>query len=180
MRSGKFLAYAAIFVALASSAYADSFGSAVGGARANQSSLSGGLCLSSPVVLSDGQQRALLVDCTTGALITSPSASSTSVVTSKAVVSVPGTQTGLAIATATAPTIPAMATYLLAQAQGTNNTGGICLYWQDDGTNPTASAGQGLAAGASMWRKVSPDAIKFIAATGATCAVTISYYKDAA
>lgn len=51
-------------------AYADSLGSAVGGAAANQSSLSGGLCLTSPVTLSNGQQRALLIDCTTGALIT--------------------------------------------------------------------------------------------------------------
>lgn len=180
MRLGKIVALIAALGTLVPCAYADSLGSAVGGARANQSSLSGGLCLSSPVVLSDGQQRALLVDCTTGALITSPSASSTSVVTSKAVVAVSGTQTALATATATAPTIPATATYILAQAQGTNNTGGVCLYWQDDGTNPTASAGQGLAAGASMWRKVSPDGIKFITATGATCAVTVSYYKDVA
>lgn len=57
------------------SANADSFGSAVGGVPANQSSLGGGLCLTSPSVISNGQQRALLVDCSTGALITEPSGS---------------------------------------------------------------------------------------------------------
>lgn len=111
--------------------------------------------------------------------VTQASGGSPQIVTGATVVAVPSTQRGLAIATATAPTIPATATYILAQAQGTNNAGGVCLYWQDDGTNPTAGAGQALAAGASMWRKVSADGIKFIAATGATCTVTLSYYKDA-
>lgn len=61
---------AALFVS--TSAFADSLGSAIGGQPANQSSLSGGLCLTSPVTLSSGQQRALIVDCTTGALLTEP------------------------------------------------------------------------------------------------------------
>lgn len=55
---------------ISSHAFADSLGSAVGGTAANQSSLSGGLCLSAPVAISNGQQRALLADCTTGALLT--------------------------------------------------------------------------------------------------------------
>lgn len=51
-------------------AYADSFGSAVGGSAGNQSNMAGGICLTAPVALTNGQQRGLLVDCTTGALIT--------------------------------------------------------------------------------------------------------------
>lgn len=45
-------------------------GSAVGGQAANQSSLSGGTCQTSPVSLSNGQQAALPIDCTTHALKT--------------------------------------------------------------------------------------------------------------
>ena len=106
----------------------------------------------------------------------SPSGGTT--VTPNPLTAVAGTQRGLSIAAATAPTIPATATYLLAQPQGTNNSSGVCLFWQDDGTDPTASAGQALSALQPLWRKVTSDGIKFIAATSATCTVTISYYKD--
>jgi hypothetical protein len=61
-----------VFVALAlglSPAWAQ-LGSAVGGQAANQSSLSGGLCLSSPIAMTNGQQASLVIDCTTHALIT--------------------------------------------------------------------------------------------------------------
>ncbi len=88
-----------------------------------------------------------------------------------------GTQRGTSIASATALTIPMGATEALIQAQGSNNSAGVCLYWQDDGTNPTASAGQQMAAGASMYYKVSSLPIKLIAATGATCTITVSYYE---
>ncbi len=90
---------------------------------------------------------------------------------------VAGTQRGLAIASATSLTVPATATTALIQAQGTNNSSGVCLYWQDDGTDPTASAGQQLAAGGSMYYHVASLPIKLFAATGATCVATISYYK---
>ena len=63
------IAAAAAFLFSATAAFADSLGSAVGGQAGNQSNLAGGLCLTSPVALSNGQQRALLVDCTTGALV---------------------------------------------------------------------------------------------------------------
>lgn len=56
---------------ITSSAYADSLGSAAGGTAANQSSMAGGLCQSSPSALTNGQQAGLLIDCTTHALITS-------------------------------------------------------------------------------------------------------------
>lgn len=91
---------------------------------------------------------------------------------------VTGTQTALSIATATAPTVPATATILVAQAQGTNNASAQCLFWRDDGTNPTGSAGQFLGAGSTLVYKVSSTPIKFIQATSATCTVTIAYYRD--
>ncbi len=90
---------------------------------------------------------------------------------------VAGTQRGTSIASATALTIPATATVALIQAQGTNNSSGVCLYWQDDGTNPTASAGLQMPAGTTMFYKVSLLPAKFIAATGASCTLTASYYK---
>ncbi len=90
---------------------------------------------------------------------------------------VAGTQTGLAIASATSLTVPATATTALIQAQGANNSSGVCLYWRDDGTNPSGSAGQQLTAGGSIFYHVTSLPIKLFAATGATCTATISYYK---
>lgn len=102
---------------------------------------------------------------------------SPSIVAPAAVAALAGTQTGLSIATATALTVPTGATIALIQAQGTNNTSGACLFWRDDGTNPTNSTGSQMAAGASMFYKVTSLPIKLIAASGATCTATISYYK---
>lgn len=93
-----------------------------------------------------------------------------------ALVPVAPSQTGLAISSATGMTIPTGATVALVQAQGTNGATGVCLLWRDDGSNPTAGSGQGLAANSSIWIKTS-SAFKMIAATGATCAAVISYYK---
>lgn len=90
---------------------------------------------------------------------------------------VAGTQRGLAIASATALTIPATATAALISVAGTNNTSGVCAYWQDDGTNPTNAAGQPLAAGAYLVYNAVGLPIKLIAASGATCTANISYYK---
>lgn len=90
---------------------------------------------------------------------------------------VAGTQTGLAISSSTTLTVPTGATTALIQAQGTNNTAGVCLDWRDDGTAPTASTGQQMAAGASNLYKVANLPIALIAATGASCTATISYYK---
>lgn len=91
--------------------------------------------------------------------------------------SVAGTQRGLSIAAATALTIPAGATMAAIQPQGTNNTAGVCLFWQDDGTDPTAVAGMALGANATLFYVVGALPIKLIAATGATCTATIAYYK---
>lgn len=93
------------------------------------------------------------------------------------ITAVAGTQRALAISSATALTVPATATIALIQAQGSNNGSGVCLYWQDDGTVPTVSAGQILSAGTSMYYAVVGLPIKLIAATGATCTATISYFK---
>lgn len=94
-----------------------------------------------------------------------------------ALLPVAGTQRGTSIATSTGMAIPSGATVALVQFQGTNNGSGVCAFWQDDGTAPTASAG--IAAPAYLppiWIKTS-SAFKAIAATGATCTMTVSYYK---
>lgn len=64
---------ATLSLCLITGAHADSLGSAAGGQPANQSNLSGGVCQSSPIALSNGQQASLLIDCTTHALITEDS-----------------------------------------------------------------------------------------------------------
>lgn len=112
-----------------------------------------------------------------GSINVTASGSGTSTVTQAPLAAVAGTQRALSIATATSLTVPATATTAIIQAQGTNNTSGVCLYWQDDGTAPTASAGQQMAAGSVMLYKVTSLPIQLIAATGATCTATISYYK---
>lgn len=90
---------------------------------------------------------------------------------------VAGTQVGLSIAASTGFTIPTGATVALVQAQGTNAaTGGACLFWRDDGSAPTASAGQVMVANQSLYVKAT-SAFKMFAAATATCTATISYYK---
>lgn len=87
-----------------------------------------------------------------------------------------GTQRGTAIASSTGMTIPTGATVALVQFQGTNNTAGQCAFWQDDGTAPTGTAGIASPAYTFIWIKTS-TAFKAIAATSATCTMTVSYYK---
>lgn len=93
-----------------------------------------------------------------------------------ALVPVAGTQRGTAIASSTGLTIPTGATVALVQFQGTNNASGQCGFWQDDGTAPTGAAGQASPAYTPIWIAASA-AFKAIAATGATCTLTASYYK---
>lgn len=57
------------FLLAAAPALADSQGSATGGTAGTQSTLTGGLCLTSPSALANGQQAAFLIDCTTHALV---------------------------------------------------------------------------------------------------------------
>lgn len=65
---------------LLGSAHADPIGSAIGGAAGTQSSLGGGLCLTSPTPLVNGQQAGFLIDCATHALLTLPAGGATVVV----------------------------------------------------------------------------------------------------
>lgn len=80
------IAALAAFLFSATGSFADSLGSVVGGQAGNQSNMAGGVCLTSPMALSNGQQGGLLIDCTTRALITSPASSgpATSVTTTPA------------------------------------------------------------------------------------------------
>lgn len=96
--------------------------------------------------------------------------------TSNSLVAVAGTQVGLTISSATAPTVPVGATVLLIQAQGSNNGTNECLFWRDDGTNPTGTTGQGIGALGSLYYQVKAVPIMLIQATGASCTATISYY----
>lgn len=172
-----FAAFAVALLCAVSPAMADNLGSVVGGTAATQSGMAGGVCLTSPAALINGKQAGLVIDCTTHGLIVTPSSTAVQPTSQAPWTALAGTQTNLSVATATAPTVPATATILVAQAQGTNNTSGVCLYWQDDGTNPTASAGQQMSASQTLSYIVTGLPIKFIAATGATCTVTLSYYK---
>ncbi len=94
---------------------------------------------------------------------------------------VAGAQRGVAIATSTALTVPAGATIAVVQAQGTGATsGGQCAFWQDDGTAPTATAGQILVPNQTLTLSgVSLTAFRVIAASGAgaACTISASYYK---
>lgn len=88
-----------------------------------------------------------------------------------------GTQTNVAMTTATALTVPAKATFAIITVSGTNNTAGVCAYWEDDGTAPTGTTGQPLAALAGFTYFVKSLAgLKLIQATGASCTFTASYY----
>lgn len=149
---------------------------ACGAAQAQQSIVpyvvtghtSGGAATTTPVGNTGSHDIPMPVSCT--------AAQCTITVTAGLLTPVAGTQVALSIASATALTVPAGATVAVIQAQGTNNSSGVCLYWQDDGTSPTGSAGQQMAAGATLTYAVAGLPIKLIAATGATCTATISYY----
>lgn len=65
----RFLLWVFAFLLAAAPALADSQGSATGGTAGTQSTLNGGLCLTSPSALANGQQAAFLIDCTTHALV---------------------------------------------------------------------------------------------------------------
>lgn len=96
-----------------------------------------------------------------------------------------GDQYGASTAAALAPTIPSGATGILVVPVGTNNTSGQCLMWRDDGTDPTGTVGNPIAAGQPMWYYVKTSAtnsaplsaLRLITATGATCAANLIYLK---
>ena len=88
-----------------------------------------------------------------------------------------GTQTSVSMATAQALTVPAKATLAIITVSGTNNTSGVCAFWQDDGTAPTGTTGQPLASlGGLTYFVKSLATFKIIQATGASCTFTASYY----
>lgn len=135
-------------------------------------------CGTPPSTYSAGQNRPVLQN-TSGQVctVTAGGGGGGVPVTPAAITPVAGTQRGLSIASSTALTVPGGATLAVIQAQGSNNSSGICLYWQDDGTAPTNSAGQGMSAVQTLVYKGSLSAIRLIAASGATCTATISYYQ---
>lgn len=72
----------ALILMFSTSASADNLGSSKGGQAAPQSGLSGGLCYTSPIVLTNGQQASLAIDCTTHALIVTLNGGGSSVIRS--------------------------------------------------------------------------------------------------
>lgn len=80
-----------------------------------------------------------------------------------------GYQQMTSLASATAPTVPAGASWavLVAEAQ--------IVRWRDDGTDPTASIGMTLAAGVPYEFTGDFDRLKFIEAT-ASAKLNITYY----
>jgi len=82
---------------------------------------------------------------------------------------VKGYQQITALSSAAALTVPDEARIALIQAESKS------VRWRDDGTNPTASVGMVLDAGAAMLYDGSLSAIRFIE-TAASAKLNISYY----
>lgn len=107
-----------VSIAFTGPAFADSQGSATGGTAGTQSTLAGGLCLTSPVALSNGQQAGLLIDCTTHALVIEGSSSGVA----EPVVTTPGQRTQV---TLDAKTVTTGGTAVTAIAIGHRTAGGF-------------------------------------------------------
>lgn len=90
---------------------------------------------------------------------------------------VPPMQINVPITTATGLTVPAGATQVIIQANGTNGTNGHCLRWRDDGVDPVAGSGISMVNGEKLTYSVVGFPIKFIVSAGATCTFTAAYYK---
>jgi hypothetical protein len=87
-------------------------------------------------------------------------------------------QTLVLTGSAQALTVPATATTVDFMPEGTAGTNNACLRYRDDGSNPTASAGFPLAPLQGVFGyKGSLSALRFINATGATCTITVNFYK---
>jgi hypothetical protein len=69
MKYARALLTAATLAALTVIAVADNYGSVSGGKAAPQSGMSGGICMTAPILLSNGEQAGLPIDCGTHALI---------------------------------------------------------------------------------------------------------------
>lgn len=87
-------------------------------------------------------------------------------------------QTLTLTSSASSPTIPTGTTTVDIYPLGTNGTSGNCLFFRADGTAPVATGGSGLASQQiELGYNLSVPGLQFIAASGATCAVTLKYYK---
>lgn len=85
---------------------------------------------------------------------------------------------GQALTSAYALAPPVGTSAALVQAQGTNNTSGQCAFWEDDGTAPTSTTGIAIGSGGTLFYSFAPLAkAQFIAASGATCTLTVFWYK---
>lgn len=164
----------ALFVG--SPAFADNLGSATGGTAASQSGLSGGLCISSPVSLSSGQQASLLIDCTTHALVVESSGSGGTSPPPYQFTPVVGSQAALAVATSTALTPPATAKFALITVES-NATYSAAVNCWTDGTAPTALQGNTIVPFGSYWvASTALSSVKCIQ-VAASGAIDVSYYK---
>lgn len=135
-------------------------------------------CGTPPSTYAPGSARPQLQD-TSGTMCTAGSSSGTpTIVTSASLAPLASQQTLTLSGTAQALTIPATATTIDFMPEGTAGTNNACLRYRDDGTNPTAAVGFPLAPLQGVFGyKVTALPIKFINATGATCVVTVNFYK---
>jgi hypothetical protein len=88
------------------------------------------------------------------------------------------------LASAQSLTVPTGATSADFYPEGTGGTNNNCVRFRDDGTAPTATVGSPLQPGQLLLgytgkpsAGTSLSGIQFILATGATCNLTINYYK---
>ena len=151
-------------------AFADSFGSAVGGQAGNQSSGAG--CINQAPTLSSGQQATIRCSAT-GALVVDTSGGSSGTPYQETYL---GNQTALTLASSTALTPTATATIadIVVESNTTYNVAVRCLA---DGTAPTTSTGLELQPGAT-WHIVSAAlaSVKCIQ-EGASAAIDVQYGK---
>ncbi len=163
----KFILGLLLFFAALGPCLADSQGSATGGTIGTQSTLAGCQYQSSPSTLSNNQQTGLRCGAD-GVLYLKPG-----ILTALA-----SQQTLTLSGTAQALTVPTGAIYADMMPEGTAGTNNACLRYRDDGTAPTAAVGFPLAPLQGVFGYSGAlSALKFINATGATCTVTVNFYK---
>ncbi|MDR3512616.1 MAG: hypothetical protein P4L73_13355 [Caulobacteraceae bacterium] len=91
---------------------------------------------------------------------------------------VAGQQVLVLTSTPASLTVPIGATSIDIFPEGTNGVGGQCLRYRDDGLAPNQTSGSGLAAQQDVTGyRANLSAIQFVLASGATCTVTVNYYK---
>lgn len=91
-------------------------------------------------------------------------------------VAIAGTQSAVDISSATAFTIPTGAVRAVVTFAGTNNGSGTCAFYRDDGTSPTGTTGIPVPAFQPFAYDILNLPLKAIAATGASCTMSVAYY----